>query len=137
METNENEIAFGWSRCILRIDLSEKSIQRMPLPEEVLSKYLGGMGLADKIIWDYMHEKDIRAGFDPLSPQNIFVIAVGPLTGVSTQGGRGIYQYISPLTGHLGGGSGGGFVHAMIKQAGYDAIVITGKSRRPCVYFDK
>lgn len=131
MEGNENERAFGWSRCILRIDLSKKSIQRMPLPEEVLIKYLGGMGLADKIIWDYMLEKDIRAGFDPLSPQNIFVIAVGPLTGVSTQGGRGIYQYISPLTGHLGGGSGGGFVHAMIKQAGYDAIVITGKADTP------
>ena len=128
MEGNGNNHTFGWNCCILRIDLSEKTIQKIPLPEEVLTKYLGGMGLADKIIWDYMVEKDIRSGFDPLSPQNILVIAVGPLTGASTQGGRGIYQYISPLTGHLGGGSGGGFVHAMIKQAGYDAIVITGKA---------
>ncbi|MEL7642397.1 MAG: aldehyde ferredoxin oxidoreductase N-terminal domain-containing protein [Solidesulfovibrio sp.] len=131
MEENENTLVCGWNRCLLRVDLSENTIQKIPLPEELLEKYLGGMGLADKIVWDYMLEKDIRAGFDPLSPDNILVIAMGPLTGLSTQGGRGIYQYISPVTGHLGGGSGGGFVHAMLKQAGYDALVITGKADHP------
>lgn len=131
MEGNGKHDVFGWNRCILRIDLSEKTIQKIPLSDEMACKYLGGMGLADKIIWDYMLEKDIRAGFDPLSPQNIFVIGEGPLTGASTQGGRGMYQYISPATGHLGGGSCGGFVHAMIKQAGYDAVVITGKADGP------
>jgi len=122
---------FGWSGTVLKIDLSEKRIEKPPLREEIAYKFLGGMGLADKIIWDYMVDKNIASGFDPLSPDNIFVLAEGPLTGASTQGGKGIYQYISPATGHLGGGVSGGFVHAGLKQAGYDALVITGKASGP------
>ena len=131
MATTIENNSFGWSGTVLTIDLSKKNIKKISLPEDVSRKYLGGMGLADKLIWDYMIENDIRTGFDPFSEKNIFVVAEGPLTGAATQGGRGMYQYISPATGHLGGGSCGGFVHARLKQAGYDALVITGKASKP------
>jgi aldehyde:ferredoxin oxidoreductase len=122
---------FGWSGTVLKVDLSKETISREPLSEETADTFLGGMGLASKIIWDYLHEKNIRTGFDPLSPDNIFVLAEGPLTGAATQGCKGMYHYISPATGHLGGGASGGFVHASLKQAGYDALVVTGKATGP------
>lgn len=131
LREKQDDDMFGWSGCIIHVDLTRGRVEKMRLSRELADTFLGGMGLADKLIWDYLVEKNIRTGFDPLSPENIFVLAEGPLTGAATQGCKGSYQYISPVTGHLGGGTSGGFIHASLKQAGYDALVITGKARRP------
>ena len=122
---------YGYKGTILRVDLTEGTVQKEPLSEDMARRFLGGRGLADKLIWDYIIEKDIQTGFDPLSPDNIFVDAVGPLTGIAPQGGKGQIQFISPSSGLLGGGGVGGFSNVELKRAGYDALVITGKASEP------
>ncbi len=60
--TSSPRDVFGWSGTVLKIDLSKETILREPLLEETADTFLGGMGLASKIIWDYLHEKNIRTG---------------------------------------------------------------------------
>jgi aldehyde:ferredoxin oxidoreductase len=75
---------------------------------------------------------ELKRDIDPLSPDNILLIGVGPLTGTLLSASA--YMTISgksPLTGILGDSAAGGFFGAELKQAGYDQIVMTGRSEQP------
>ena len=68
-----DETSYGWAGKILRVNLSTGSITTQPT--DPYKEYIGGMGLANKIMYD-----EVPAGTDPFSPENKLIFAVGPLT---------------------------------------------------------
>jgi len=115
---------FGW---ILRVDLTNRKITREKLHEETCKKFLGGAGLAAKIIFD-----EVSPNVGPLSPDNRLVFAVGPFNGTNIPGSsRWVVASRSPLTGIWGEACGGGYWGSEFKRTGYDALVIYGKADKP------
>jgi len=117
----------GWTRKILRVDLSKGTCKSEPLNMEWAQQYLGQRGLATKY---FVEEVDPKV--DPLSPANKLIMATGPLTGtMASTGGR--YSVITkgPLTGAIACSNSGGFFGAELKFAGWDMIIVEGKSPKP------
>lgn len=119
----------GYHNRILYIDLSAESFKIEATPENLLQEYIGGKGLATSILLDHN-----PPGVDPLSPENHLVIATGPFCGGRLWGGSryGVYTK-SPLTGLYSESYSGGKVPEAIDSTGFDAIVLTGRSKRPTV----
>lgn len=116
--------SYGWAGKILRIDLSSGTSTTQPT--DTYKEYLGGMGLANKIMYD-----EVPAGTDPLAPENKLIFAVGPLTatGVPLAGRTTIASLSTFTTDNLVvDAHTGGMLGAQIKKAGYDAIVLEGKA---------
>ena len=100
---------------------------KQPLSENLAYNFLGGRNINSKILFD-----EVPAGIDPLSPENKLIIGTGPLTGTLGPGsGRFTVTAKSPLTGIHGDANAGGDFAPEIKYAGYDHIVISGRSDRP------
>ena len=97
----------GYAGKILDIDLSSGSIKTIKLEGEILRQYIGGRGLAVKILWDRLGEK--WETVDPLGPENILTILTGPLTGY-IPGGRICVSGKSPLCNGIVGSTVGGGV---------------------------
>ncbi len=117
----------GWTRKILRVDLTKGTCKSEPLNMKWAQDYLGQRGLATKY---FVEEVDPKV--DPLAPENKMIMATGPLTGtpVST-GGR--YSVITKgaLTGAIACSNSGGFFGAELKFAGWDMVIFEGKSKKP------
>jgi len=119
---------YGYGGHILRVDLSRGSTVRERSDPAYLRKTIGGRGLNSWRLHD-----ELPRDVDPLSPENMLLIGVGPLTGSLLSSSA--YMTISgrsPLTGILGDSAAGGFFGPELKQAGYDQLVITGRSETPC-----
>ncbi|MFH1139999.1 MAG: aldehyde ferredoxin oxidoreductase family protein [Pseudomonadota bacterium] len=118
---------FGWMGKILRVDLTSGQIREEALDPLIAKAYLGGRGLGI-----YFLNKELDPRCDPLSPDNIMIMAVGPLTGSKAPtGGRYMVMTKSPLTGAITcSNSGGQFPH-QFKRAGFDAVIFTGRAARP------
>ena len=122
-----DETSYGWAGKILRVNLTDKTVSVSPT--DPYKEYLGGMGIANKIMYD-----EVPAGTDPLSPENKIVFAVGPLTatGVPLAGRTTIASLSTYTTDHqVVDAHTGGMIGAAIKKAGWDAIVIEGASDEP------
>lgn len=118
---------YGYAGTILRIDLSQSQIQMEPLPAAMAEKYLGGRGFVAKILFD-----EIQPGVDPDSADNIFIAAVGPLTGhFLPASGKTHFGAKSPATGGYADSNMGGHFGSTLKYAGYDVLVLTGKAAEP------
>jgi len=117
----------GYNGKILRINLTDSTIKEEPLPYEVARKYIGGAGFVAYFLW-----KELKAGIDPLGPENKIVLATGPVTGLSLQGAsRFCAGAKSPLTNGIIKSEAGGFWMVDFKRAGYDALIIEGQSEKP------
>ncbi|MDI6864314.1 aldehyde ferredoxin oxidoreductase family protein [Thermodesulfovibrio yellowstonii] len=111
---------------VLYIDLSKKKFwveERIDL----FTRYIGGTGVAIQLL----HE-NCKYDIDPLSPENPIIFAVGPLNGLFPIASKTVALFKSPHTGNLGESHAGGRSAIAIRMAGYGAIVIKGKSERPC-----
>ena len=118
-----------WAGSILHVDLSSGKIRRQSLPLEEAVKFLGGRGLNAKLLWDLASDNQM----DPLSPENRLIIGTGTLTGTfAPSSGRTTITTKSPATGLYVKSSVGGQIGAQLKFAGYDHLVIHGKSPYPC-----
>jgi aldehyde:ferredoxin oxidoreductase len=124
----------GYNGKIAYIDLSTKEITVKPLDPEIAEDYVGGTGLSAKIIYDMLTEEDYKLlKKDIYHPNNPLVFATGPVTGsLRPSSGRYSVSGISPLTNQWGEGTSGGFFCINLKRCGYDALVFTGKSKKPC-----
>lgn len=124
---------FGSSLKILRVDLTNQTVKIEHLSEETYRTYPGGKALAG-----YLLLNELPSGVDPLSPQNMLVIAVGLLTGapVSTTP-RFVVSAKSPLSLGFGQSEAGGFWGPEFKLAGFEALVITGRANQPIYLFIK
>jgi len=111
---------------ILEVNLTKGSITKTLLDHKNARKYLGGQGLATKILFDR-----VRREVDPLSPENLLIFMLGPLNGTSIPGQKTTITFKSPLTNILGYTKHGGSFCWELKMAGYDGIVFTGRSESP------
>lgn len=122
-----DEKSYGWAGKILRVNLTTGSITTESTAP--YKEYIGGMGLANKIMYD-----EVPAGTDPLSEESKIVYAVGPLTASGVPlAGRTTISFLSTFSkDHLVVDAHcGGMIGARIKLAGYDAIIVEGKSDKP------
>jgi aldehyde:ferredoxin oxidoreductase len=121
----------GYGGHILRVDLTSGLIQREKTDPGYMLNVIGGRGLNSTRLYD-----ELKRDVDPLSPENLLLIGVGPLTG--TLMAASAFMTISgksPMTGILGDSAAGGHFGAEIKQAGYDQLVMSGCSEKPCYLF--
>src|SRR5512137_788321 len=118
---------------VIHVDLTRGSVRIETLPEEYYKQYIGGSGLAAKIFWEWG-----RFDVDPLAPEAMLIFMNGPFAGLRLSGAsRNSVAGCSPLTGHWGDSSCGGYFAPELRYAGYDGIIITGKSPQPSLLFIK
>lgn len=117
----------GYAGHILYVDLTSNTIKKEKLGEELIIDYIGNLGINTKLAYD-----SIKPGTDPLSPENRIILGTGPLGGtVAPACSRSNANYKSPQTHLFGSANSGDSVALMMKFAGYDHIVISGKAERP------
>ncbi len=115
----------GYAGKYLRINLTDGSIRKEAFPENLI-EYIGGTGICARILWD-----ELKPGIDPLSPDNILIMATGPTTGtLFPQSGRYMMAAKSPLTGGWAEAHCGGHLGPELKYAGYDFIIFEGRSEK-------
>ncbi|AFK22762.1 tungsten-containing formaldehyde ferredoxin oxidoreductase [Pyrococcus sp. ST04] len=116
----------GWWGRILRVNLTTGEVKVQEYSPEIAKKFIGGRGLAAWILWNEVK------GVDPLSPENKLVFASGPFNGLPTpSGGKMVVAAKSPLTGGYGDGNLGTMATVHLRKAGYDALVVEGKAKKP------
>ncbi len=108
----------------LEIDLTRGNIERIATNPEDSQLYLGGLGTNAKIMWDR-----VPAEVEAFSPDNLLIFAAGLLCGTPATGcNRTIVTTISPQTQLLVFSMMGGFWAPELKYAGYDKVILRGKS---------
>ena len=137
---------------ILEVDLTKKRFNELFIKEEVYKNYIGGSGLAAKLLFDNydfkgrtlsnrnslsskseLLSKDSISQNYALSPENMLIFMTGPLTATKLPGCATRFSVcgISPLTGIWGESSCGGSFGVQLKQAGFDGVIIKGASNSP------
>jgi len=117
----------GYNYKILKLDLTNETVSTEKITPTFARKFLGGNGFGAKLLYD-----TIKPETNPLSEDNAIVIAVGPANGTIMPGAAMTgFMTKSPLTGLFIDSYMGGHFASEIKNAGYDAIVITGKLKKP------
>ena len=118
---------YGWWGKILRVDLTAGKIVEASLDAATAKDFIGGRGLGIHILL-----QELDPGCDPLSAQNLIVMATGPLTGTrAPTGGRYMVMTKSPLTGALTCSNSGGQFPAAFKKTGIDMIIFSGEAASP------
>ncbi|MHA2391786.1 MAG: aldehyde ferredoxin oxidoreductase family protein [Promethearchaeota archaeon] len=116
-----------WENKIAYIDLSSGNITEKDIPNKIREQYLGGRGINMFLLYNHL-----LPGIDPISPENILLIGTGLLTGIPALGsGRCDIAAKSPITGAIGDSNIGGFFSPELRMAGFDHLVITGRSNTP------
>lgn len=120
-------MAFGYNGQILHVDLSSQKWQIEEPPESWYRKYMGG-----SCFGSYYLLQGLSPGEEPLSADNILIFACSVLTGAPLSGfNRYTIAAKSPLTGAFGESEAGGYWGPELKFAGFDGIVIRGRSTAP------
>ncbi|MEM2561256.1 MAG: aldehyde ferredoxin oxidoreductase C-terminal domain-containing protein [Candidatus Bathyarchaeia archaeon] len=118
----------GYAGKLLEIDLSTGNIKETKVDEAILKDYIGGRGLATKILWDRLGAN--WDNIDPLGPENLLLFLTGPLTGFFP-GGRICVSGKSPQNNGVIGSTVAGEFGIELKCAGYDGLIISGQAERP------
>jgi len=122
----------GYAGKILRVDLSSGKVTDFPT-RDYADRFVGGRGIAAKIYWD-----EVSPGISAFDPENRLIFVTGPLAGFpGLAGSRWQVCGKSPVTEQFCYGNAGGSWGAWLKFAGYDGIVIQGKSDKPVYLFLK
>ncbi|RDE13954.1 MAG: aldehyde:ferredoxin oxidoreductase [Candidatus Thorarchaeota archaeon] len=117
----------GYAGKILRVNLTDSSFHVEPLPSEWVREYVGGDGFAARMLFS-----ELKPRIDPLGEDNKLIIATGPVTGTLwPMSGRTVFVSKAPLTGIWGESHVGGFLGPELKYAGYDLLVVEGRSDEP------
>jgi len=119
---------FGYAGRILYVDLNTGKTHIETLNIDYAKKYIGGIGLGMRLWLD-----NSKQGVDPLSPENPLILALGPISGTMfpTAGNGHAFVAKSPATFGIGEAVAHGTFGAEMKRAGYDVIVLMGKSEKP------
>ncbi len=118
----------GFAGSVLYIDLTNRTVRREPLDMVMAGKFIGGLGLTIKLAYD-----TIKPGTDALSPENPIVLGAGPLVGTNLPAASRVYAVTKLPTSKTIGwcGSGGVSFGYLLKNAGYDHIIIEGRADQP------
>ncbi len=114
----------GEIRYNLEIDLSQGGIKRIETDPRLMELHLGGQGTAAKILWDR-----VLPEVEPFSPENLLIFSTGLLSGTPVPGAnRTAVSTVNPQTNLYSHSAFGGYFGPELKRAGYDHIIIRGKS---------
>jgi aldehyde:ferredoxin oxidoreductase len=117
----------GYAGKILHVNLTNSEIWEEPLDPDLAKRFLGGWGINHKLYYDLTPPH-----IEPLSPDSPLIVGTGPFPGTMIPGSSRTYiAYKHPLGGMVGSAPGTGVFSNMLKSAGYDHVVITGKARKP------
>ena len=120
-------MATTYQNKLLRINLKDRSIKVEEIPVEKSIKYLGGRGLATKILYD-----EGGAIVDPMSTDNKLILMAGTLTGAAVPtNGRYMAITRSPLTGMIACSNSGGVWGSRLRFAGWDGIILEDAADSP------
>jgi aldehyde:ferredoxin oxidoreductase len=118
---------FGYIGKILHVNLTSGTLEVEEPPESFYRKYMGGSAMGM-----YYLLRDMAAGTEPLAPESVLTLMTGVTTGAPISGQSRINATArSPQSGAIGDSQGGGFFPAELKFAGFDGIVVKGKSPTP------
>lgn len=118
---------YGWRGKVLRVDLGTGTLTAEALDPQVARDFIGGRGLGIHYLL-----RELDPGVDPLAPENLLVLATGPLTGTrAPTGARYMVMTRSPLTGAITCSNSGGHFPTAFKRTGYDAILVRGAAAEP------
>ncbi len=123
----------GYAGRFLWVNLTTGKMHVETPDETLLRDFIGGYGVAAKILYDKM-----PAGVDPLGPEAIFGFSTGPLTATPAPTGTrwGVFGK-SPLTGGWGDANGSGSIGVAVKFSGFDMIFFTGIAPKPVYLYLK
>jgi aldehyde:ferredoxin oxidoreductase len=125
--TEEAGMPYGFNGKILHVDLTNGQLTVEEPEEAFYRKYLGGSAMGMHYIL-----RDMPKGADPVGPENVLTLMTGVTTGAAISGQSRINANAkSPISGGIGDSQGGGFFPAELKFAGFDGLVIKGKSEKP------
>ncbi len=118
----------GYAGRILTVDLDTGRTRTEKLNEDYAKKYIGGIGLGMRLWLD-----NTKPGVEPFSPENALVLALGPISGTMfpTAGNGHAFVSKSPASFGVGEAVAHGTFGAEMKRAGYDAVILKGKSEKP------
>ncbi len=117
----------GWTGKILDINLTDGSIETLPLDMEMARLFLGGRGLGARLLWDLVGPE-----VSPLSPENVLIFTTGPITATGSQtSNRFNVSTKSPLTDTILHANSGGWWGMQFKRTGYDVLIVRGKAQSP------
>jgi len=117
----------GYWQKTLRVNLTTGDIRIEPIEENDLKAFIGGAGLAAEIL-----RREIPGKIHPFSPENLVIFATGPFQGPSVPGGAKFsVAGISPQTGTFADTAAGAGWGPAIKDAGYDVLILEGRSEKP------
>ncbi|MCP4450765.1 MAG: aldehyde ferredoxin oxidoreductase family protein [Planctomycetes bacterium] len=117
----------GYWQKTLRIDLTTGSISVETIPEEDLKQYLGGAGLGAEIL-----RRELPGKINAFDAENRVIFATGAFQGAAVPGSAKFsIMGISPVTGTFSDTAAGAAWGPSLKQAGYDVLIIQGKSEGP------
>jgi aldehyde:ferredoxin oxidoreductase len=123
----EDLMPYGYNGKILHVDLTRGEITVEEPEEAFYRKYLGGSAMGMHYIL-----RDMPKGADPLGPENVLTLMAGVTTGAPISGQSRLNANAkSPISGGIGDSQSGGFFPAELKFAGFDGIVIKGRSPKP------
>jgi aldehyde:ferredoxin oxidoreductase len=127
-------IKSGYFKKHLHVDLTSGTAERRDLSDNFVERYIGGRGFGAKLVWDNLKKHGFK--LDPLGPENLLVIASGPLTGVYLpSSGKCSFISISPATGLYGDSSAGGGFGVELRQSGIDVLSIDGRASELSIIF--
>ncbi|MFX1340649.1 MAG: aldehyde ferredoxin oxidoreductase N-terminal domain-containing protein, partial [Promethearchaeota archaeon] len=118
---------YGYTGKILNINLSNNKVFLEDEKVEDLTKFIGGIGMNCKL-----GAERLKPNTNPFSPENPIILGVGPLVGTITPGASrtvGLSKF--PATGAIANSCGSMSFGFNLKQAGYDHVIISGKSEKP------
>ena len=116
---------FGFHQKYLKIDVESGSFQEVPISTEILRKFIGGVGLGAWILF-----KESKQGLDSLSPSAPLIFCFSPLVGTPlTTSAKFAVLAKSPLTNRISDALSSSHFAIEGKKTGFDAIVITGRSK--------
>ncbi|HEY87039.1 MAG TPA: hypothetical protein G4O06_03280 [Dehalococcoidia bacterium] len=119
---------FGYAGKILKVDLSSASMSDIPT-SDYADRFIGGRGIAAKIYWD-----EVPPGTKAFDPENRLMFMIGPLSGYPGIAGSisqicGKSAFTNPEQFYYGCMAGSWGAH--LKFAGYDGVIVHGKSEKP------
>ena len=121
----------GWTGKLLRVNLTDGTHKVEEIPEDWRHEYVGGRGLAARYLYEELDPK-----VDPLAPENKLIFATGPLTGTPVPcGARYMVVTKGALTGAITTSNSGGHWGPELKFAGYDLLILEGRSPKPVNLF--
>jgi len=114
------------NKKIIRVNL-DTGICDIFEDEKLYKEWMGGTGVATRLL-----TQECPDGTAPLSPENPMIFSIGPLNGYFPVITKTVAMFKSPLTGNMGESHGGGRFFQAMNSAGISALIIKGKSDRPC-----